>query len=319
MVLGATEMASIRADERKPSRRRGPSAIRAFEHGDIEFGERVRAVAGWNQTASDWEFFLESRPNGAFLATLDGEPAGTAMTIEYGERIGWIGMVLVDPRFRRLGIGTALVERCVESFPPGCIVGLDATPAGREVYANMGFDDTTTLSRLVLRRTPAERTTSRFVTERGSGSASTPSRDGILTDAVLAELRTLDRAAFGVDRGFLLDAWIRRAPHSVALRFDETGKLSAFALGRAGSNYAQIGPVVARCEREGAALVEEIVADGPCVDLVIDVFDVATGLRDSLEVAGFRRERGFTRMTRGGRLPEDRSGIVLAAAGPEFG
>jgi N-acetylglutamate synthase-like GNAT family acetyltransferase len=73
---------------------------------DLPAGVRLNQIAGWNQTASDWERFLEVSPEGCFVAELNGQVCGTVTTISFQSRFAWIGMVLVDPQCRGRGMGT---------------------------------------------------------------------------------------------------------------------------------------------------------------------------------------------------------------------
>lgn len=56
--------------------------------------------------------FLQRNPGLAFVARSGGDLAGAAMVGDDGRR-GYLYHLAVDPRFRRQGIGKALVERCV--------------------------------------------------------------------------------------------------------------------------------------------------------------------------------------------------------------
>src|SRR5512141_2083245 len=79
-------------------------AIRRMEAADIPAGIRLCRISGWNQQERDWSRFLTLEPDGCFVACTGGQVCGTATTLRYGERLGWIGMVLVDPEQRGRGI-----------------------------------------------------------------------------------------------------------------------------------------------------------------------------------------------------------------------
>ncbi len=65
----------------------------------------------------------------------------TAATLPYG-RCAWISMVLVAGTHRRRGLATRLLYRCIADITAaGLVPVLDATPAGRAVYAPLGFQD----------------------------------------------------------------------------------------------------------------------------------------------------------------------------------
>src|SRR6266567_8723739 len=88
--------------------------LRTMTMADISAGLGLSRIAGWNQTAADWERFLKASPGGCFAAELDGKVYGTVTTISYENRFAWIGMVLVDPQHRSKGIGTKLLEAAIK-------------------------------------------------------------------------------------------------------------------------------------------------------------------------------------------------------------
>jgi len=116
---------------------------------DLDLADSLRALAGWNQTRNDWRRLLTHEPRGCFIAEWDGSPAGTATTICYGTDLAWIGMVLVDPEYRRRGIGTSLLRHCLDYLAGRGIrcIKLDATPQGRPVYERLGFQSEWPLTR----------------------------------------------------------------------------------------------------------------------------------------------------------------------------
>ena len=80
--------------------------IREMTEQDIPGGVRLNTLSGWNQTSADWKRFLTSSPQGCFVMEDERKVIGTAATICYQNRFAWIGMVLVDPEYRKQGIGT---------------------------------------------------------------------------------------------------------------------------------------------------------------------------------------------------------------------
>jgi ribosomal protein S18 acetylase RimI-like enzyme len=64
----------------------------------------------WNVPAADIERKLAVQRELFLVATIDSKVVGTAMGGYDGHR-GWVYYVAVRPRYRRQGIGTALMER----------------------------------------------------------------------------------------------------------------------------------------------------------------------------------------------------------------
>lgn len=108
---------------------------------DIKTAMRLVEIAGWNQTYTDWQRIISYEPTGCFKAVLDDRLVGTVTTTSYESKIGWIGMMLVDPDYRRRGIGSVLMQSAIDylkSINTDCI-WLDATPMGQTVYERLGF------------------------------------------------------------------------------------------------------------------------------------------------------------------------------------
>src|SRR6185436_6961512 len=110
---------------------------------DIPAALRLKELAHWNQTENDWLRLLRLEPSGCFCATIDGEVVATTTTTTYGHELAWIGMVLVDPTCRQMGIATRLMQVAMEYLSKAGImtIKLDATPAGRGVYEKLGFKE----------------------------------------------------------------------------------------------------------------------------------------------------------------------------------
>lgn len=108
---------------------------------------RLSQLAGWNQTAEQLEKLASEFPESNLIAVYHQEnqdiPAGSGLVIPIGESMAWIGMILVDPEFRRKGIASAIMQRCLQLAENtlNCrVIGLDATPMGHHVYQKLGFE-----------------------------------------------------------------------------------------------------------------------------------------------------------------------------------
>ena len=130
----------------------GGVSVRAMIASDIPACMRLKEIAGWHQRESDLNLVLESNPGGCFVAVHNGTVCGTAMSVNFQNSVAWIGMVLVDPDYRRMGIATRLMNAAVESLS-GCeTVKLDATPDGCKVYEKIGFVEEYRIARMTADR-----------------------------------------------------------------------------------------------------------------------------------------------------------------------
>jgi len=208
--------------------------IRALCENDLEFADKVRASCGWNQTYIDWRRLIAHEPDGCFCALWDGERAGTVTTTSYGGDLAWIGMMLVDPKFRRRGISTGLMNQAIGSLRAKKIrcIKLDATPEGEPVYQKLGFRP-----EWRLQRWEAE------LPDGRTGSAGERQLDG---------LRDLDVEAFGADRS----GWLGKLERdSRIVHVSESG----YGMARDGMRANYLGPVVADEERVGVGLCRQLI------------------------------------------------------------
>ena len=260
----------------------------------------LSAEAGWNQVDDDWRFMLRSGEGFGFVDDA-GTLVASGLTVEF-PRYAWISMILVTPRWRRRGIATQLMERCVETLTERDLIpALDASPEGRQVYLKIGFRDAGASTRLVgaIRIEPA----------RGGADLT------LMSEADLPEVAAYDQRSSGTDRAVLL-AHLRHRLPGAAFVLRRGGQLIGYVLARNGRRSAQIGPLVADDEDAAIALLH---ASGrACGRFCIDLFDQRTAVRGWLDRAGFQPVTRFIRMVRGPAEifpPEHR---VHAIGGPEL-
>lgn len=272
---------------------------------DTSRGAALSAEIGWNQTEADWSYMLA---NGSGYGRSDetGRLIGSAIALPY-EAFGWVCMVLVSDSFRRRGIATDLMNRVIADLEAdGIVPGLDATPAGREVYKHLGFEDVYGLERYWSDEKPAL-----------ADAPETPVVISPMTADEIAEIASYDATTFGADRAALLEHLFQRAPGQAHVA--RAGEwVAGYVLGRDGRQVTQIGPVTAEDEDIAIALVRAAL-DGLDGGAVIDAADHQTDLIDWLKRSGFEYQRPYTRMLRGRSEPFDQKDYVFAVAGPELG
>ena len=274
-------------------------------HADIEDGLRLCRLSRWDQVARDWERYLGFGDSGATAALRDNRVIGTSARIRYGDRFGWIGMVLVDPDAQGQGLGASLLKYSLDARHDLPAIRLDATPAGYPLYLKQGFAEEGRLRRL-------ERTR--------SGGAAPPAQAGVrqMTRADLAEIGAMDLGAFGAPRGELLEWMVEGAPE-YALVASREGALVGYSFGRHGFEFDHLGPIVARDSRIAVQLAAACLSHETSRGLIIDATCHDELWLRFLEQAGFREQRPFIRMYRGGPLPFGESRHQFAVLGPEFG
>lgn len=284
-------------------RETGQLEIRLLDESDIPAAMRLKELARWNQTESDWRRLLRLEPRGCFCATLDGALVGTTTAITYGSELAWIGMVLVDPAYRRRRIATQLMQAALDYLSERVkTVKLDATPDGRLVYENLGFKVESLVERWAGRAAA--------VPVNGCATLETGARD---------QLFALDRRAFGADRSELIEALLADACVVPMAPSATNGWPSGYALARRGSNAAYVGPLVATDAREAARLLDCVLGQLVGQEVYIDVNTDFAADTEILATRGFSKQRDLLRMFYGTPHRAAAPDSVFAIAGPEVG
>lgn len=275
--------------------------LRVMTQSDIPAGMRLKEIAGWNQTARDWERFLAASPEGCFVAEAEGQVVGTVATIAYEHRFAWIGMVLVDPASRGQGMGTKLLVKAIEHLDTCGIpsIKLDATPQGKPLYEKLGFVSEYEIERWQLPRPPTLLAAPEL-------------------SALTEEVLKLDQKVFGADRSALLLSIAAECPKLV-LQTAKLPKLSGYCLGRRGALADQLGPWVAEDESAAADLLDGFLLRSTAARIFADALKANAWAVKLLRQRGFEHSRPLTRMYRGRNDFRGRAELQGAILGPEFG
>lgn len=256
----------------------GELTIRPMTAGDLLVVDALRRAENWNQTAKDLNRFLEYEPEGCFVACWDGIAVGTVTTTGYGTDLGWIGMMLVHPDYRRRGIASALIQTSLDYLRGKNVacIKLDATPAGEPVYARLGFQ-----AEWEFERWERPGSSVPFIDETFQHRFQPPGNDSEI---------------FGADRS----AWLERLAKDSRVIQRE----NAFGMLRAGTRAAYLGPVVADDSQIAAEIIRELLR--PVEGTIF--WDVPTPNPNAIKLAkeqGFRPIRKLLRMGTGQPKPGD--------------
>ena len=288
--------------------------IRSMVRDDVGACMGLVRGAGWNQVPRDWERFIGYAPRGVFVAvSANRQIVGTVTTTAY-DAMAWIGMMLVDPHFRRQGIATRLLKHAIahlQSTGIGCIK-LDATPAGEPVYERLGFivewsfQRWQRLSAAEAERGPNDRATgSAGISSRGRGVEQHNARANRF--ALSAEL---DRSAFGDSR----QKWLELlASDSKAL-----GGPAGFAMLRGGRVADYLGPVSAVGQTEASQMIGQLLGE-TSRSVLWDVPGPNAAATELATELGFAPIRQLTRMYLGALIEPRAIAHQYAMADPATG
>jgi GNAT superfamily N-acetyltransferase len=299
------------AEEEKPH-------YRTLTQADIPSAQILRELAHWNQTDRDWQNLLSFEPAGCFAAELQGKIVGTATCTRYTpssgpSSVGWIGMVLVHPDFRRFGIGSTLLKQCIAYLKENGVetLKLDATPMGSPVYEKLGFVAEYTL----------ERWEGTLPASLLSQNEKHPCEVRPLTSDLLKKVCEYDAPIFGTQREMLIQAWHKGWPEAALVALQNEA-IVGYCLARRGLNFDQLGPVIgdtpAICESLFRAALERLAQLGS-KKLIVDALTIFTWTTELLQRAGFVHQRPFLRMAYGPNTTPGQPEKTFAICGPELG
>ncbi len=281
-----------------------PIQLREMTLEDVPFGMELSALAGWNQNQEDWKFFIETNPEGNYIASFHGTVAGTVTTIPYEEKFSWIGLALVHPDYRRRGIGRRLLNAAIYYAQPFGVIRLDATSEGRKLYRTLGFKDEALWERMV----------------RLPNHVHTLSHPGILPlqKENISQILKLDISAFGASRKQLLAHLHTHFP-DLSFCHISNDEIHGYCLGRKGRLYHQIGPVVATNIEIAKSLLNTYINTWKDYPVTIDTFTHNSEWITYLQQLGFNSRRTLYRMYLGESEPMGIRDHQFALAGPEYG
>ncbi len=269
-------------------------ALRRLTAADLEACLDVAASVGWERERTKWRLLL-TLGKGFGVESEAGQLVGTALATRLGS-LSAVGLVLVDPRFGRRGLGTALVRACLDAEPEA-LAFLFATPQGRPLYEKLGFRPIGTIAKHI----------GRF---RGE-PPSLPLRPATVAD--LPALERLDTQAVGVSRARMLGPLLREgAGGLVALGTD--GQPCGFGLSWENETLRMLGPLVADTEATARALLAGL-AHGTAGTVRVDIPENQPGFRAFAHSVGLDPLPETPLMTLdGARLPGDRNRLFAIAA-----
>lgn len=227
--------------------------IRALTVDDLRHCADLSEDRGWPREDHKWGLLLAAghgygidAPDGLGLATV-------CVVTHYGPpqadpELAAIGMVLVAERYARQGLGRRLMTYICDDVLKGVPITLHATPYGRPLYEELGFE-----------------TTGRAEMLRGSFSpdATAPALDGIRVRPAGGEdiprILLLDAEVFGADRTHM----VTRLPaftDRLLVAEDQSGELIGYGAIWPNMETHVIGPLVAHDTDVARALVTALAA-----------------------------------------------------------
>ncbi|MCW4030664.1 MAG: GNAT family N-acetyltransferase [Candidatus Bathyarchaeota archaeon] len=246
---------------------------------DYDFAVDLANTMDWSMATQDFEFMAMLEPEGCLVAFDGSKRIGIATCVGYG-KLGWFGNLIVEPQYRKRGVGRQLVTYAVEYLQSISVktVGLYAYPHLRGFYESLGFRADIDFALLKAENPRVE-------------AAEELPRTG---SQWIAIVEALDQACFGGDRKRLLESIIEDPDNRSFCIFDGTN-LAGYVAATVYEHTAWIGPLIAQTIEAATALTNTMVSRlGDKTVYAVTPKD--SPLHLALTSAGFSEEFSVTRM-----------------------
>jgi GNAT superfamily N-acetyltransferase len=274
--------------------------VRRLTVDDIDPAARLltSAFGGTQDRKADLHRFFQIQVDGGIVATRDGELLGMVGSLEF-EPFVCIGMMAVDPRYQRHGIGRLLMERLLDSIDRrGWRMSiLEASRSGARLYPKMGFVD--------------EGETHQFrLADHVPSGGPPPSRVYALQSQDLPALEDFDAPVFGARRGRVLAAYLAAFPDRAFFTRDQEGEIAGYMI----AQPQRLGPWVARAPQALDDLLQAALRLTYTGSPRVLVPDCSHGGIVRLQHCGFEFVETHRRMRRGGGGSLGRRGSIVGLA-----
>jgi hypothetical protein len=251
---------------------------------DVRLAVEWAAREGWNPGATDAACFHAADPRGFLIGRIGDEPVAVISAVRYPDRFAFIGLYIVEPRWRGRGLGWAVWSAAMDRVADD-VVGLDGVVEQQANYATSGF---------VL----AHRNI------RFGGVPLGAAHDGVdvLARADLLAVAAYDEPCFGSSRRAFLQGWLDM-PGALAAGIRSEKGLLGYGVIRPAAQGFKVGPLFADDAVAAEAILGRLVEHaGPGAPVFLDVPE------PNGEAVRLAREQGLApvfetaRMYRGGSL-----------------
>jgi hypothetical protein len=205
-----------------------------------------------------------------------------------------------------MGIGTTLLKEAIRLAENKGTIRLDATPEGKQLYDTLGFKDEYKLSRYQLNSCDPQHLPPPDLTCIG------------ISESDIFRITNHDEKIFGASRPLIIQS-LFRMKRAYAWILLNGNRILGYCLGRPGSNFEQIGPIIAENAEIAASLLLHALRQCPGKAVVVDVTDDQKAFRSFIEGIGFIIQRPFIRMYLGSLKYPGNPYLQFCIAGPEIG
>ncbi|MFW9993892.1 MAG: GNAT family N-acetyltransferase [Candidatus Odinarchaeota archaeon] len=208
--------------------------------------KEMDAFVDWNMSTHPLSNLIDISEGGAFVARHKDRNIGQVFAFPYNEEIGWIAFLVVDPAYRKRGIGRALMDEAINFLSQKGMksIGLYATIDGAPLYQKMGFVKNLTSWRFMSEGPKSlTRLKSHFTANFDFSKVNFVDFSNV-NHELFEKVVSLDTTAFGANRYRIFENRLKMGSwHCITVVAGD--RIDAFGMWRLIDNYfGFIGPIV---------------------------------------------------------------------------
>ncbi|MGG0390536.1 GNAT family N-acetyltransferase [Priestia megaterium] len=251
-------------------------ALKRLNNSNIEDLVDLSKLIGWDYNCEEVQTVLES---GRIYGHVneEGKLLSSAAIINYKENLSSIGMVIVNPNYRGLGLGKAVTEACIHSITKGKSIMLISTPEGEPVYRKLGFQPVSFVHKCLCDNSLSQQ----------HASLHNQYDVQVYRDKDFVHINQLDSRAVGADRSQFLKIRINQSKKSLVMK-NSVGEVVGFGLSIQTPENLILGPIVAFNDQIAITLINEL-SKNHLGKLRIDIPNGKESFLQTLEKKGFKK------------------------------
>lgn len=214
--------------------------VRKMSQEDLDFAVHLTDTKNWGLTEEDFLFMMELESDGCFTLWENSEKVGIVTSISYG-RVGWLGNLIVDEKYRRKGAASKLVKQVINYL----------TSKGAETVGLYSYMDTVTFYRKLGFQYDEE-----FTVMEGKATKSQNEPFDIKRVKEKKDLQKIieyDSSCLGISRRKLLEAIFRKAENLCYFSVEKR-EVCGYIMAKVYERFAEIGPLICNREHSDTAL-----------------------------------------------------------------
>ncbi|MFD3448919.1 GNAT family N-acetyltransferase [Microbacteriaceae bacterium 4G12] len=251
-------------------------SLKALNKLDIEKIVNLSHSVGWDYDQHEIQTVLDSGNIYGHINEHD-ELLSSAAIIPYGQDLASIGMVIVNPQYRGLGLGKSVVEACINSITSNTPIMLISTDEGKPMYEKLGFQTVSSVHKYLC---------DHYITPTSS-CLHNQYDIGFYQDKDFPQIKQLDQEAVGPNREDFLKHRIRQSKRSLVAR-GTNGDIVGFGLSIQTPANLILGPIVALNDQVATLLIHSL-SKNHSGRLRIDISQGKESFIQDLENIGFQK------------------------------